>query len=115
MHLACRCGKAWRWPDGAQYEDTACPACNTPLTPVDGPAPAGELPFAADVRVLLEQKRALRDEMRVRDMTIRRLRLQVKTLQEALEKAKDQVPDLKVVREAPAFGGPLELPDDRVF
>lgn len=113
MHLACRCGKAWRWPDGAQFEDTACPDCAAPLRPVDAPAPPGELPFAADVRVLLEQKRALRDEMRVRDMTIRRLRLQVKTLQEALDKSSE--PELKVVRQAPAFGGPMELPDDRVF
>ena len=115
MYLACPCGKAWRWPDGAQFEDTACPDCNAPLKPVDAPSPPGELAFAADVKVLLEQKRALRDEMRVRDMTIRRLRVQVKTLQDAVEKAQDQAPDLTIVRQAPAFGGPMALPDDRVF
>jgi len=115
MHLACRCGKAWRWPDGAQFEDTACPDCNSPLTPVDAPAPPGELPFAADVRVLLEQKRALRDEMRVRDMTIRRLRLQVAALKAELESKKDRGTDLRRIQESPAFGGPMALPDDRVF
>jgi hypothetical protein len=115
MHLACRCGKAWRWPDGAQFEDCACPDCNAPLTPVDAAAPPGELPFAADVRVLLEQKRALRDEMRVRDITIRRLRAQVAALKESLEKAQDRAPELRTVQQAPAFGGPMALPDDRVF
>jgi hypothetical protein len=115
MHLLCRCGKAWRWPDGAQFEDCACPDCAAPLKPVDAPAPPGELPFAADVRVLLEQKRALRDEMRVRDMTIRRLKVQLKTLQDAFEKSQDQAPELKGLKQSAAFNGPLALPDDRVF
>jgi phage shock protein A len=82
---------------------------------VDAPPPEGDLLFAADVRVLLEQKRALRDEMRVRDGTIRRLKVQLKTLQDALEKAKDQIPDLKALKESAAFKGPMEMPDDRVF
>ncbi len=65
MVLACACGKRYRVADGAATA-RPCPHCGALLQPV---APAVAAP--QDIHVLIEQKRALRDELRLRDRHLR--------------------------------------------
>jgi hypothetical protein len=112
----CECGKKYRAPEGTPPTGHICARCNRPLRPAGTPAPG------TDVKVLTEQKKALRDELRTRDRQLRmaqaeilRLRAENQQLREELRRVQPSTPFISIA-EAPETGGwrPLELPSDRV-
>ena len=62
--FVCVCGKKFKAPEGTTPTGHSCPQCGGPLRP-------HETTRRVDVRVLMEQKKALRDEMRIRDRQLR--------------------------------------------
>jgi hypothetical protein len=114
MRLECGCGKRYRVPD------RDCPACGVALrAAAEGPArplPAG----GVDVQVLVQQKHALRDELRVRDRQLRQALLRIRALEADLSRARGERPSTAVrIAEAPVRivespWRPLELPSERL-
>ena len=62
--FVCVCGKKFKAPDNTTPTGHSCPQCGGPLRP-------HETTRRVDVKVLLEQKKALLDELRVRDRQLR--------------------------------------------
>lgn len=140
MRLDCRCGKSYRAPDHD------CPGCGQTLVPRPESAPKRPYPPDAakiDPDVLVRQKLALRDELRVRDRQLRLAEARIRVLQAQVERfmtrdtkstavepparvidAKipamelpDERPDLSlvpIVEEPPVLRGAIPLPDDRL-
>jgi hypothetical protein len=107
MRLECGCGKRYRVPD------RDCPSCGVALrAAAEGPArplPAG----GVDVQVLVRQKHALRDELRVRDRQLRQALLRIRALEADLSRARGGRPSTAVrIVESP--WRPLELPSERI-
>jgi len=62
--FVCVCGKKFKAPDTTTPTGHSCPQCGGPLR-------VHETTRRYDVKVLIEQKKALRDELRVRDRQLR--------------------------------------------
>jgi hypothetical protein len=119
--FVCGCGKRFRAPEGTPHAGHICPRCGGPLRLAGTPAPG------TDVRVLTEQKKALRDELRVRDRQLRmaqnevaRLKVENEKLREELRGVVPSGPGFVSISEAPvvvdrsADWKPLELPSGRL-
>jgi hypothetical protein len=118
--FACECGKKFRAPEGTPPTGHACPHCAGTLRPAGSPLPA------VDLKVLIAQKKALRDELRVRDRQLRiaqgeihRLKAENEKLHAELNRARGGVPFV-TISEAPvlvdrsADWHPLEMPSERL-
>ncbi|HEX7896501.1 MAG TPA: hypothetical protein VF950_01985 [Planctomycetota bacterium] len=140
MRLDCSCGRTYR------TADHDCPECGQTLTPRADDAPKKAIPPGADKvdpAVLVRQKMALRDELRVRDRQLRQAEARIAALQAQLERmlARGQEiriaasplrvietriapselslerPDLSMLplaEETPALKNAIPLPDDRL-
>ena len=121
MVFVCECGKRFRAPEGTPQHGHLCPRCGGSLRLAGTPAPG------TDVRVLTEQKKALRDELRTRDRQLRiahheiaRLKAENEKLREELRPSAPATPGFVSISEAPvvvdrsAGWKPLELPSERL-
>ncbi|MBI3857808.1 MAG: hypothetical protein HY293_19170 [Planctomycetes bacterium] len=120
MIFVCECGKKFKAPEGTPPDGHACPRCAGTLRPFGSPPPA------VDVNVLIRQKKALRDEMRVRDRQLRiaqaeinRLKAENQKLNDELSRARGGIP-VVTLSEAPVVVDrsfdwrPLEMPSERL-
>jgi hypothetical protein len=117
--FVCVCGKKFKAPDNTTPTGHSCPQCGGPLRP-------HETTRRVDVKVLLEQKKALRDELRTRDRQLRiahaeisRLKLENEGLRNEVNRARGGVPfvtiaEAPVVVDRSAEWHPLELPSERL-
>ena len=116
--FVCVCGKKFKAPDNTTPTGHSCPQCGGPLRP-------HETTRRVDVKVLLEQKRALRDELRVRDRQLRIAQMEISRLKFENEKLRNELhqvrPDSFVtIAEAPTVVDrstdwrALELPSERL-
>jgi len=118
--FVCGCGKRFRAPEGTPADNRACPICGGVLRLAEFTVPTDP------VQVHIEQKKALRDELRGRDRQLRmaqreiqRLRGETERLRAELERARGggRVP---VISEAPVIVNrssdwkPMELPSERL-
>ena len=140
MRLDCSCGRTYR------TADHDCPECGQTLAPRADDAPRKAFPPGADKidpAVLVRQKMALRDELRVRDRQLRQAEARIVALQAQLERmlTRGQAihiadsplrvietriapaelslerPDLSLLplaEEPPALKNAIPLPDDRL-
>lgn len=120
MVFVCGCGKRYRAPEGTPPAGHACPRCGGPLRP------AAPLPPAVDVQVLIEQKKALRDELRVRDRQLRIAQAEINRLKAESEKLRAELGRVRdgatpvTISEAPVVVDrsfdwrPLEMPTGRL-
>jgi hypothetical protein len=118
--FVCECGKKFKAPEGTPPTGNACPHCAGTLRPAGTPLPA------VDIKVIIEQKKALRDELRVRDRQLRmtrgeihRLKAENEKLQAELTRARGGVPfvtiaEAPVVIDRSADWHPLEMPSERL-
>jgi hypothetical protein len=117
--FVCGCGKRFRAPDGTPSDGRACPTCGGALRPAEFSIPTDP------VRVHIEQKKALRDELRGRDRQLRlaqreilRLKLENGKLQDELYRARGgrspQIAEAPVVVNRSADWKPMELPSERL-
>src|SRR5262245_58381917 len=95
--FVCECGKKYKAPEGTPPTGHVCPLCHRPLRPAGNPAPG------TDVKVLTEQKKALRDELRARDRQLRmsqaeiiRLRAENQKLREELRRVQPSTPFVSI-------------------
>lgn len=119
MVLVCACGKRYRAPDGTPVEGRACPVCGGTLR-------TAELSIPSDpVRVHIEQKKALRDELRGRERQLRianreitRLKAENDQLRGDLQKSRGGAPitvtSAPVIVDRSSQWKPMELPSDRL-
>jgi len=116
--FVCDCGKRFKAPEGTPSLGNACRHCGGVLRVLGAPAP--------DPEVVREQKKALRDELRMRDRQLRiaqielhKLKAENEKLREELQKARPEIPFV-TIREAPVVPNrsldwrPLELPSERL-
>jgi hypothetical protein len=115
MRLDCACGRTYRAPDHD------CPACGHTLVPRPDDLSRRAVPPAAakvDPVVLVKQKLALRDELRVRDRQLRQAELRIKALQAQLDRLHDRGQEVRIaaspLKVIDARIEPVELPDDRL-
>ncbi len=118
MVFVCGCGKRFRAPDGTPADGRACPACGGALRPAEVSIPTDP------VRVHIEQKKALRDELRGRDRQLRianreiaRLRAENEQLRGDLQKTRGggiTVTSAPVIVDRSAGWKPMELPTERL-
>lgn len=119
MVFVCGCGKRFRAPDGTSADGRACPHCGGALRPAEVSIPSDP------VLVHIEQKKALRDELRGRDRQLRiaqneikRLRAENEQLRVDLNKARGGPPitvaSAPVVVDRSSEWKPLELPSERL-
>ena len=120
MVFVCECGKKYRAPDGTPPTGHPCPTCNRPLRPEGTPAPG------TDVKVLTQQKKALRDELRVRDRQLRIAHAEIQRLKAENEKLRRELERVQsgaafvTISEPPVVVSrstdwrPLELPSERL-
>ena len=120
MVFVCECGKKYRAPEGTPAQGHVCPRCGGPLRHAETAV------HAVDLKVLIEQKKALRDELRVRDRQLRiaqneinRLKAENEKLQGELNRARGGVPyvtisEAPVVVDRSADWRPMELPSERL-
>jgi len=119
--FVCECGKRFRAPEGTPHTGQLCPRCGGILRLAGTPKPG------TDVHVLTEQKKALRDELRVRDRQLRilqneiaRLKAENDKLRAELHRSGAAASAFVSISEAPVVvdrsGGtmPLELPTERL-
>ena len=114
MRLDCACGKTYRAPDHD------CPSCGQTLVPRSHETSKRAFPPEAakvDPAVLVRQKLALRDELRVRDRQLRQAEARIRVLQAQLERFMSRDPK-PLLSEAPlkvidAKIQPMELPAER--
>jgi len=118
--FVCECGKKFKAPEGTPPSGHACPHCGGVLRPLGQPLPA------IDLKVLIEQKKALRDELRVRDRQLRialnelqRMKGENEKLREELQRARGGTPyvtisEAPVVVDRSADWRPLEMPSERL-
>lgn len=121
MVFICDCGKRFRAPDGTSPTGHVCPSCSGILRPAGLPGSP-----AMDVGVIIEQKKALRDELRVRDRQLRIAHGEIQRLKAENEKLRSDLSRTSpatanvIIAEAPvvvdrgADWRPLELPSERV-
>jgi hypothetical protein len=117
--FVCGCGKRFRAPEGTPSEGRSCPTCGGDLRLADVTIPSDP------VQVHIQQKKALRDELRGRDRQLRiaqreiqRLKAENERLQSDLNRVRGgQVP---VISEAPVVVNrssewkPMEMPSERL-
>lgn len=119
MVFVCGCGKRFRAPEGTRTEGRPCPACGGTLRLAEATIPTDPL------QVHIEQKKALRDELRGRDRQLRlahreiaRLKAENEELRADLGRARGtQAPlisDAPVVVNRSAEWKPLEMPSERL-
>ena len=140
MRLDCSCGRTYR------TADHDCPECGQTLAPRADDAPKKAFPQGADKvdpAVLVRQKMALRDELRVRDRQLRQAENRILALQAQLERMLTRGQDVHISRaplrviessiqgapldverpdlsllplaeETPALKNAIQLPDDRL-
>ena len=115
MRLECACGRTYR------TADHDCPECGLTLVPrADAlskrPVPPGAAKI--DPEVLVKQKVALRDELRVRDRQLRQAEVRIKALQAQLERMLHRGQEVHIaaspLKVIDARIEPVELPDDRL-
>lgn len=121
MILVCDCGKRYRTADGGMPALRQCPACGGSLRVLQHPVPAN-----VDVQVLMEQKKALRDEMRVRDRQLRIAQIEINRLKAENEKlaadlnrlrpgsAPVKIVEAPVVVDRSAEWRPMVMPSERL-
>ncbi|HVR86777.1 MAG TPA: hypothetical protein VMU54_20810 [Planctomycetota bacterium] len=119
MVFVCGCGKRFRAPEGTPSEGRSCPLCGAALRLADFTVPSDP------IQVHIEQKKALRDELRGRDRQLRRaqqelLRLKAENekLRAELDRARGQraplISEAPVVVNRSAEWTPMELPSERL-
>ena len=115
MRLECACGRTYRAPDHD------CPECGQTLAPRTDASPKRPVPPGAakiDPEVLVRQKLALRDELRVRDRQLRQAEVRIKALQAQLERLLNRGQEVHLaaspLKVIDARIEPIELPDDRL-
>jgi hypothetical protein len=114
--FVCSCGRKFKAPEGTPPQGHACPRCGGPLRPAGAPTPG------TDVKVLTEQKKALRDELRVRDRQLRIAQAEINRLKAENAKLREEMAHVRgasfvTISEAPAATerfNPNELPSDRL-
>jgi hypothetical protein len=116
VSLICECGKRYKEPENVPAGRLLCPNCRGTLRREGSPKAA-----AIDLHVLLEQKKALRDELRVRDRQLRIAQAEIARLKAELEKQKPKsdtdritVIAAPVIVDRSAGWKPLEMPDVRL-
>jgi hypothetical protein len=116
--FVCVCGKKFKAPDNTAPTGHSCPQCGGPLRP-------HETTRRVDVKVLLEQKKALRDELRVRDRQLRIAQMEISRLKLENEKLLHELHQVRpgsfvTISEAPVVVDrstdwrALELPSERL-
>jgi hypothetical protein len=118
--FVCECGRKFKAPEGTLSSGHACPQCGGVLRPLGQPLPS------IDLKVLLEQKKALRDELRVRDRQLRiaqneihRMKAENEKLREELQRVRGGAPyvtisEAPVIVDRSADWRPLEMPSERL-
>ena len=117
--FVCGCGKRFRAPEGTPPEGRSCPACGGVLRQAEFSIPSDPL------QVHIEQKKALRDELRGRDRQLRiaqreiqRLKLENGKLQDELYRARSGrgpiISDAPVVVNRSTEWKPMEMPTERL-
>ena len=110
MRLDCSCGRTYR------AADHDCLECGQTLTPRADDAPKKAIPPGSDKidpAVLVRQKLALRDELRVRDRQLRQAEARIAALQAQLERMLARGQDVRPVRVIETRIAPAELPRER--
>ncbi len=119
MVFVCACGKRYRAPDNTPAEGRACPLCGGALRPAELSVPSDP------VQVHIEQKKALRDELRGRDRQLRianreiaRLKVENEQLRGDLQKSRGGAPitvtSAPVIVDRSSEWKPMELPTERL-
>ena len=119
MVFICVCGKRYRAPDGTVAENRRCPACGGDLRAVDVIVPSDP------VLVHIEQKKALRDELRGRDRQLRRAQQEIARLKADNDRLRAEldrarggkaplISDAPVVVNRSTDWKPQELPSERL-
>jgi len=118
--LICGCGRRFRAPDGTSTDGRACPQCGGALRPAEVSIPTDP------VRVHIEQKKALRDELRGRDRQLRiagreiaQLKAENEKLRAELDRARGGnkapiISDAPVVVSRSTEWKPMEMPSERL-
>lgn len=117
--FVCGCGKRFRAPEGTSPDGRACPACGGALREAEVSIPSDP------VQVHIQQKKALRDELRGRDRQLRianreiqRLKSEIERLRADLDRARGGkaplISDAPVVVNRSADWKPMELPTERL-
>jgi hypothetical protein len=118
--FVCDCGKRFRAPEGTPHHGQSCPRCGGPLRLAGTPRPG------TDVHVLTEQKKALRDELRLRDRQLRIAQNEIARLKAENEKLREDlrpapaaagfvtISEAPVVVDRSADWKPLEMPSERL-
>ena len=121
MILVCDCGKRYRSADGGMPALRQCPACGGSLRVLQH-----QVPVHVDIQVILEQKKALRDEMRVRDRALRIAQTEINRLKAENEKLAAELNRVKpgsapvtiaaapVIVDRSAAWRPMEMPSERL-
>jgi hypothetical protein len=117
--FVCVCGKKFKAPDNTPPAGHSCPQCGGPLR-------VHETTRRVDVKVLVEQKKALRDELRMRDRQLRIAQGEISRLRLENERLLNEVVRLRpagtfvTIAEAPIVverstdWQALELPSERL-
>ena len=133
MRLACGCGRTFR------AQDHDCPGCGATLRPLPDDAPLRPVPPGSATiapEILVRQKLALRDELRVRDRQLRQAEARLRELQGELDRLRTEgipvrridapltpqglpsprldLSQLPLADEAPVLSNAIPLPDDRL-
>jgi len=117
--LICGCGKRYRAPEGIRVEGRTCPLCGGQLRQIEFSIPDDP------VQVHIEQKKALRDELRGRDRQLRiagreiaQLKAENEKLRAELDRARvgtaPIISDAPVVVNRSAEWKPMEMPSERL-
>jgi hypothetical protein len=119
--LACDCGKRYKTADGGTPALRQCPHCGGSLRVAPQPVPT-----SADIGVLIEQKKALRDEMRVRDRQLRIAQVEIARLKADNDKLRAElarasggrppitISEAPVIVDRSADWRPMEMPSERL-
>jgi hypothetical protein len=117
--FVCGCGKRFRAPEGTRADGRPCPACGGTLR-------LAELSIPSDpVQVHIEQKKALRDELRGRDRQLRHAHREIARLKGENDRLRVDLERVRggkapLLSEAPvvvnrsADWKPMELPSERL-
>jgi hypothetical protein len=117
--FVCGCGKRFRAPEGTSTDSRPCPACGGNLHLAEYTIPSDP------VQVHIEQKKALRDELRGRDRQLRRAQREIASLKAENEKLRADldrarggraplISDAPVVVNRSAEWKPMEMPSERL-